>query len=103
MSLNDLSKRAQDIRHLYAEKEKSLYGKSWSREELMLGLIGDLGDLAKLIQAKEGVRNIENADEKLGHELSDCLWSLLVLANEYEINLEKEFFKTMDELETKLK
>ena len=31
--------------------------------------VGDVGDLAKLATAKEGVRPIPDADEKLAHEL----------------------------------
>ncbi len=103
MPLKDLSKRAMAVRRLYAEKEKQMYGKSWTREEIMLGFVGDVGDLSKLLQAKEGIRKIENADQKLGHELSDCLWSLLILAEEYDIDLETEFLKTMEKLEIKLK
>ena len=50
--------------------------------ELTLGLVGDVGDLVKLVQAHEGVRAIENARPALEHELADVLWSLLVIAND---------------------
>jgi NTP pyrophosphatase (non-canonical NTP hydrolase) len=53
--------------------------------------MGDVGDLAKLVQAKEGIREIANVDEKLAHELADCLWCVLVLANKYHIDLEGAF------------
>lgn len=53
--------------------------------------------------AKEGLRHMENIDEKLGHELADCLWSILVIADKYDINLENEFLKTMDDLEKRIK
>jgi len=57
----------------------------------------------KLIMAKEGFRQGENVDAKLAHELSDCLWSVLVLARHYGIDLETEFIRTMNDLESKLK
>jgi len=97
---SELIKRAKDIRQLYAEYEISLYGRSWTREEIMLGFIGDVGDLSKFVLANEGVRRIDDAKVKLSHELSDCLWSVIVLADLYDIDLEVAFFKTMDELDT---
>jgi len=103
MSLEKLAARAMEIRSLFKRHEEQKHGRAWTREEVMLGLFGDMGDLAKLVMAKEGTRDIPDHDEKLKHELSDCLWSLLVLAQEYKIDLEKEFFTTMDSIEKKLK
>ena len=57
----------------------------------------------KLVMAKQGLRAAKgDVDERLAHELSDCLWSVLVLAKLYDVDLEKEFLGTMAELETKL-
>jgi len=69
----------------------------------MAGMVGDVGDLIKLVMAKEGLRNKDNVDKRLAHEMADCLWCLLVLADNYGIDLEKEFGKTMVELEERLK
>ena len=85
------------IREQYAGLETKRYGRAWTREELMLGFVGDVGDLAKLVQAQEGVRAIPEA--KLAHELADCLWSIVVLSRLYEVDLESAFLKTMDEIE----
>ena len=68
----------------------------------MEGFVGDVGDLMKLVMAKEGVREIPDVDQKLAHELSDCLWSVLVLANKYNVDLETSFLQTMDELEKRI-
>lgn len=96
---SELMKRANRIRQLYAEFEKTQYGRTWTREEIMLGFVGDVGDLSKLVQANEGVRQIDDAKDKLAHELSDCLWSIMVLADLYDVDLETEFARTMDEIE----
>ena len=64
--------------------------------------MGDVGDLAKLIMAENGRRNITNSREKLEHELFDCLWSVIVLSRLYDIDLEGSFMKTMAELEKSL-
>jgi NTP pyrophosphatase (non-canonical NTP hydrolase) len=75
------------------------YGATWTNEELALGFVGDVGDLAKLVMAQNGRRNIPNAKSKLAHELADCLWSIIVLAQVHKIDLENAFLQTMDELE----
>ena len=99
---SELSKSAIRIRQLYAGYEKTLHGRSWTREEIMLGFVGDVGDLAKLVQANEGIRQVDDAKDKLAHELSDCLWSIMVLADLYNIDLENEFKLTMDAIEASI-
>lgn len=98
MNFKDLEKSALRLNELYEQLEIKMYGRVWTTEELTLGFVGDVGDLAKLIQANEGVRKIDDCKEKLGHELSDCLWSILVLANKCGIDLEAEFAKNTNEL-----
>jgi len=48
------------------------------------------------------VRDVPAADARLAHELADCLWSLLALADRYRIDLEHAFAETMDALEQQL-
>jgi len=103
MNFQQLIERARVIRNKYAEYETNRNGREWTGEELALGFVGDVGDLAKLVQAKEGIRPAENVDDALAHELSDCMWSIIVLADKYGVDLEKAFIKTMDQLDTKLK
>ena len=49
--------------------------------------------------AQAGIRAIPDADRKLAHELADCLWSILVLAQAYDVDIEHAFLQTMDEHE----
>jgi NTP pyrophosphatase (non-canonical NTP hydrolase) len=102
MEFQKLMQRAIEIRKQYEAKEKQLYGSSWTNEELALGFVGDVGDLAKLIMAVGGKRNIADSKAKLKHELADCLWSVIVLANVHGVDLENSFIDTMDELEKNL-
>lgn len=99
MEISQLSERAVQIRQCFADYEKRRTGRVWTREEIMQGFVVDVGDLMKLVMAKAGARHVDDVDRKLAHELSDCLWSVLVLARLYDIDLEKEFLRTMDELE----
>jgi NTP pyrophosphatase (non-canonical NTP hydrolase) len=97
-----LVERALAVRRKYAALEIERFGREWSGEELMLGFVKDVGDLAALVQAKEGVRRAEQVDDALAHELADCLWSLIVLAERYGVDLERGFGDTLQELEAHL-
>ncbi len=100
MEFSQLSDRAMQIRSCFAAYEQRRTGRTWTREEIAQGFVVDVGDLMKLVMAKAGARRVEgDVDAKLAHELSDCLWSVLVLAKLYGFDLEKEFLQTMDELE----
>jgi NTP pyrophosphatase (non-canonical NTP hydrolase) len=98
VNLRDLESAALRLNELYELLETKRYGRSWTTQELALGFVGDVGDLAKLIQAHVGVRAIEDHQAKLGHELSDCLWSILVLANKCGIDLEEQFVRNVREI-----
>lgn len=98
MNLSDLEKSALQLNALYEQLAITKYGRAWTTEELVLGFVGDVGDLAKLIQADAGIRHVDDCKAKLGHELSDCLWSILVLANKCGIDLEAEFVRNTREL-----
>jgi NTP pyrophosphatase (non-canonical NTP hydrolase) len=101
MNLQSLQQKARDLRQQYALLEKK-NGHQWTTLNIMEGFVGDVGDLMKLVMAKEGVRKIPGVDQKLAHELSDCLWSLFVLADTYNIDMEKTFLQTMAELEQRI-
>lgn len=98
MEFSDLEKSALQLNELYEQLEVKSWGRIWTTTELALGFVGDVGDLAKLIQANAGIRDIDNCKAKLGHELSDCLWSIMVLANKCGIDLQTEFVRNTGEL-----
>lgn len=98
MTFRDLEESALKLNELYEQIEIKRYGRVWTTEEIALGFVGDVGDLAKLIQANAGVRTIEDCQAKLGHELSDCLWSIMVLADKVGVDLEAEFVRNTREI-----
>lgn len=101
--LDRLQERALQIKNLYDDLNQAQRGRTWTREEFMLGFTGDVGDLAKLVMAQEGARDMPGGREALGHELADCLWSVLVIANAYDIDLVAQFDRTMNELSTAIR
>ncbi|MET9022220.1 MazG nucleotide pyrophosphohydrolase domain-containing protein [Actinopolymorpha sp. NPDC004070] len=102
LNLDQLTDRAMRVHALYDQLNEQERGRTWNREEFMLGFVGDVGDLAKLVMAQEGARNMPGGREALCHELADCLWSVLVLAKLYDVDLDAEFRRTVDELEKKI-
>lgn len=103
MQFKKIKDRALVIRELFAKYEKKNIGKEWTRSQIMEGFLVDVGDLTKFLMAKEGLRKEDDIDNKLAHEFSDCLWSIIILSEKYNIDLEKAFLKTMEELESRLK
>jgi NTP pyrophosphatase (non-canonical NTP hydrolase) len=101
--MSSMQARAVEIAELYDRHNVAAGRSRWTTGDLALGFAGDVGDLAKLVQAADGRRAIDNARERLGHELADCLWSVLVLADRYDLDLAAEFTRMTDDLERQLR
>ena len=103
MEFRDLLNQAKTVRDKYTILSRTEGFKTWGPKEHTQGLVGDVGDLMKLVMAKEGYW-IQDADidTKLKHELADCLYSILIISDELGINLEQEFLKTMNELKGRI-
>jgi NTP pyrophosphatase (non-canonical NTP hydrolase) len=95
-----LQLEALKVKDLYDEMNLKQRARTWTNEEFMLGFVGDVGDLAKLVMAQEGAREMPGGLGALGHELADCLWSVLVLSHVYGIDLVGEFQHTISMLTT---
>lgn len=95
MTVDELKVLALSVKQAYEDKNKQAGRKAWDVSDYTAGFVGDMGDLSKLVMAKQGLRTVADVDEKLAHELSDCLWSVLVIADELGIDLEAEFKKNM--------
>lgn len=104
MEIESLIKRALEIKAKYVKVQEAESGGEWNNERIMEGFVGDVGALMKLIMAKEGARKLPNVDvdKKLAHELCDCLYCVLILANKYKINIGETFMEAMGEIEKKI-
>ncbi len=102
MTYQELLAAATKVREKYNEYEKRVSGEAWNTDKLMAGFVGDVGDLSKLVMAKNGYRKIDDVDAKLAHELADCLWCILVLSDRFGIDLETEFMNTMQTLDERI-
>jgi NTP pyrophosphatase (non-canonical NTP hydrolase) len=79
-----------EIKKLYDELNKNDGHKKWQASDYTMGMIGDCGDLSKLIMAKNKLRKSKssNIDESIEHELVDILWSLIAISDELNIDIE---------------
>ncbi len=94
---------ATEVRDHYNELQVRDGQQKWGASERMSGLVGDVGMLSKLIMAKQGLRRgPENLDAELSHEIADCLWSIIVIADELGVDLEAEYLNVMDELHSRI-
>jgi NTP pyrophosphatase (non-canonical NTP hydrolase) len=96
-----MQERAMHIAKLYTGLNEAEGHEPWTPTDYMSGLVGDVGDLSKLVMAREGKRTITDVDKKIEHEFGDCLWSLLVLAKKLGIDPAHAFDRTMAELEAR--
>lgn len=91
-----LQQRAMEIRKRYDGLEKRRDGEPWDALKLAKGFKKDVEELIEILSQKK----IDQ--KKLDHELSDCLWSVLVLARKMDIDIERAFWATMAELDIRL-
>jgi NTP pyrophosphatase (non-canonical NTP hydrolase) len=94
----ELIRKTKEVHKLYIKSDEKRLGKEWDRGEYVKALTADIGMLVKLTMAKDGLREMDNVDAKLKHELSDCLWAIIIIADKYGIDLEQSFLETMEEL-----
>ncbi|HUG34910.1 MAG TPA: hypothetical protein VMJ90_09085 [Anaerolineales bacterium] len=102
MDFQKIIHRAMDLRRQYGIKETDLYGSPFTDLDIAQGFAGDVNNLVKLIRAERGELQILNSRDKLEAQLAHCLWSVLVLAQMHNVNIETAFMDAMDRLETHL-
>lgn len=102
MDFNELLKKAEEIRVLYAALNDAAGRRQWGAREYTDGLVGDSGDLLKLIMARENFRQgPDHIFEEIKHEIVDCFWSILEIASEYGMRAD-DFSKGLDELKSRV-
>ncbi|MGH2550106.1 MAG: hypothetical protein ACRDHN_11975 [Thermomicrobiales bacterium] len=101
MNLTTATERAMQIRRLYQQFELRDHGAVWTTGEDMLGLVSDVGYLARLVMAAEGRWDHDEnlLPAELKGKLAECLWWILVLSNRLGIDVTEAFASTMDKIE----
>jgi NTP pyrophosphatase (non-canonical NTP hydrolase) len=102
MDLQKIIHRAMDLRRQYEVRETDLYGAPSTSVDIARAFAGDVNNLVKLIEAVQGQREIANSKEKLEAQLAHCLWSVVIVAQMHDVDLETSFMEAMDRLEAHL-
>jgi len=90
---------ALEVRDLYAQLNVKRGEKPWDYRERTEGFVTDVGDLMKLVMAKSKLRGVQgDLNSLIAHELADCLWATIVIADELDVDLDKVCRETMAEL-----
>lgn len=99
MEFREILKKTREISSLYDQLNAEQGHKKWEAEHYAQGLTEDLGTLTRLMMMRSGLRaGSGDLEEKLKHEVCDCLWSVVRIADALNIDLEKEFPIQMDKL-----
>lgn len=102
MEITAATAKATSLAALFDRLNEANGQKAWSGLDLALGFVGDVGDLVRQVQAAENVRTYPGGREALEHELADCLWSVLMLADRYDVDLVAAYEKTTTQLEARV-
>ena len=101
-TLDELRAQAIEVSSAYRKQNADQGFVDWSASDYVQGFMTDVGDLAKQIMIHEKKRGGDGDRQKIEHELADCLYSVLVIAHELNIDLGSAFESTMKELKTNL-
>ena len=74
------------------------YGGYWEPLSMLARLTEEVGELARAMNIKYGGKKskFEGDGKEIKDEISDVLYTLLALANNLEVNLDKEFAKKVE-------
>ncbi len=102
--MDEVIKKALRVKDLYTKLNIKENRNVWGYREHTEALVSDSADLMKLIMIKDNLRSAktDDNDSAIAHELADCLWSIIAISKELNIDLETIFNESMDKLEKRV-
>jgi hypothetical protein len=98
MDIDSMEDQARTVRQRFAEFEQRRHGRPWNLRKSCWASWAMSVTSRSWSKARPGVRFSEDLDRKVAHELADCLWAVLTLADMYGVDLEAAFSSTIAEL-----
>src|SRR3989344_5251178 len=74
-------------------------GEKWGVYQRFNDLVEEIGELANSIQVKEGWKTKNRAKSEFIDSACDVLYSIFLIADHYNINLDKEYPKVLKEID----
>jgi len=99
MNLKDLTQKSKKVAGQFPKKFQ------WQAKERFIDLVEEVGELANaiLVQERNKPKRVLFKGNSITDALCDILFDLLVLADYYRVNLEKEYPKMLKRLEGRIK
>ncbi len=77
--------------------------KGWTIHTRLVELMEEVGELANAIQTDEGFKSKKRKKSDVTNSVCDSLYELLLIADHYHIDLDKEYPAVLEEIETRRK
>jgi len=98
-NMEEIIKRALEIRKKYHALERQHHGSEWTVEEDALAFLTDAGLVGRNIMSQQQRWPKAGSQEELEHKLGESIWWLIVLANRTDIDIEKAMTKFLSKTE----
>lgn len=92
MDFQEIIKKTRDA-HAALEQAAS---KGFPIHAWMIDLMEETGELANAILVKEGYKTTKRQKAELGDSLADILFDLILIADQYGLDLEKEYLTMLE-------
>lgn len=102
MDIDSMIKEGLRIRDKYDDWAKKNNVREWGLLERTTGLVTDVGELTEYVMVHMGYRSGESNQEKLKHEICDCIWALICIADYVNVDIKNEFSNLIKELDARL-
>ncbi len=96
MNLNEAVKKTKEI-------SDQMPGEKWGIYPRFNDLVEEVGELANAIQVKEGWKSKNRAKSELIDSICDVLYSVFCIAAIYGVDLDKEYPKVLEHIDTRRK
>ena len=102
MRLDEALKIGREVDTLLAAHNAAAGRAHWSLRDVAQGLAGDVGELNRIAMAHDGLRDLDEVESRLRHEIADCFWSLLMVCDRAGVDLAEVYAEQMQALALRL-
>lgn len=93
----------KELTILTKEVAKKFPGKQWGPEARTLDLIEEIGELCNAVLVKERYKSKKRAKIDLSDSMADILFDIILLADYYKVDIDKEYSKMIKDLKKRQK
>lgn len=95
-TLNELKKETKKV-------AEQMPNANWTIHTRFVELVEEVGELANAIQTEEKFKSQKRKKSEVINSVCDILFEVLLIADHYHIDLDQEYPKVLEEIETRRK